>query len=890
MARRLFDAFVVVVPEWRSTEGKWAPKLDACLPSTIRGSLPKKIESFCFPDIDRFNSKNQATMTMSSSEEFTFVLTEEDGSRRFGFCRRSLRTEKAKHARFDVHPRLPETLCFLSSYPYFSIFSALLKTIQIRRWLTPTAVAPLLRDAYQAALPAQSSAFSVQSLVFFRPVEERISASWSGINCLLSHFSSKKLRYIITAVLCEFRIIFFSSSLERLSKCIHTLLSLCYPFVWSHILVPYLPSDLLDYVCAPSPYLLGVSTDDAKTVEKMPVGEALYVDIERGTLRATSGTPDIVPIGEAATTEYGRRGSATSANTHLARALDAVYSKAINVGEKTRLRFDPGQVSQCFLVFFLQIFHNYREFLSAAMGGHRKISFDEERFVAYFAGDDRMQAFLTVFLRTNAFDAFLQSRCSANRSDDLPAAFDVVGNSAPKLGMFDEQSHIIEMQPGDSSYRSIQKSVQSMFDGEANGTSLKTTHVRNILLDITSNKSTKRSLSDSLAELARASFEATCQPLCMELLWRRMADSKGTDWRHGYKSLCILEYLLRQGSEATIADILDHARILYTFTSFRANEKKDAVVLKALNALSMYDGNDKGRGNRVRTQAAWVYRLANDCLLMRTVRIRWVNSSKSGSSSSAAAVPRIPELRLYTLQVHGGGGAAVESKPRSGSLFKQFKKGVKEVKKHVKEVKKQLKSGRRGSTLKKNERIVVDAPDFKYFHQLCKGKYGGPVMEPRPYRPERPKVWKKKEEAYEAERRRRFSLLAINSQKKPKRAPGRPPATMGSLVATEKSANSFEADLLGLDFGTGPLNGSAPAAAPASSGVLIFSSNSNAEGSDMLGSLGACKSTKMDDPFDLGGLSLPPAIPARPPRRPPKPSGKEEFDPFNANDVANAFG
>ena len=42
-----------------------------------------------------------------------------------------------------------------------------------------------------------------------------------------------------------------------LSDCAHALESLLYPFAWQHIYVPILVPKMIDYVCAPMPFLIG---------------------------------------------------------------------------------------------------------------------------------------------------------------------------------------------------------------------------------------------------------------------------------------------------------------------------------------------------------------------------------------------------------------------------------------------------------------------------------------------------------------------------------------------------------------------------------------------------------------------------------------------------------
>ena len=44
----------------------------------------------------------------------------------------------------------------------------------------------------------------------------------------------------------------------------------------------------------------------------------------------------------------------------------------------------------------------------------------------------------------------------------------------------------------------------------------------------------------------------------MSVVWKRLSDS-GKNWRHVYKGLTVLEYLVAIGSERVIEDIIEHA-------------------------------------------------------------------------------------------------------------------------------------------------------------------------------------------------------------------------------------------------------------------------------------------------------------------------------------------
>lgn len=43
----------------------------------------------------------------------------------------------------------------------------------------------------------------------------------------------------------------------------HAFVSLIYPFSWQHTFIPLLPPNLIDIVCAPTPYIVGLLSSNA---------------------------------------------------------------------------------------------------------------------------------------------------------------------------------------------------------------------------------------------------------------------------------------------------------------------------------------------------------------------------------------------------------------------------------------------------------------------------------------------------------------------------------------------------------------------------------------------------------------------------------------------------
>ncbi|ELK13798.1 DENN domain-containing protein 2A [Pteropus alecto] len=91
------------------------------------------------------------------SETFSFVLTGEDGSRRFGYCRRLLPGGKGK--------RLPEVYCIVSRLGCFSLFSKILDEVEKRRGISPALVQPLMRSVMEAPFPALGKTIVVRNFL-----------------------------------------------------------------------------------------------------------------------------------------------------------------------------------------------------------------------------------------------------------------------------------------------------------------------------------------------------------------------------------------------------------------------------------------------------------------------------------------------------------------------------------------------------------------------------------------------------------------------------------------------------------------------------------------------------------------------------------------------------
>lgn len=83
-------------------------------------------------------------------------------------------------------------------------------------------------------------------------------APWVSPRPVLACLSAPELVKALSALLLERKVILVSRQQELLGCCCEALLGLLYPFTWSHTYIPLLCRQLLPYINAPFPYLIGL--------------------------------------------------------------------------------------------------------------------------------------------------------------------------------------------------------------------------------------------------------------------------------------------------------------------------------------------------------------------------------------------------------------------------------------------------------------------------------------------------------------------------------------------------------------------------------------------------------------------------------------------------------
>ncbi|XP_062244559.1 DENN domain-containing protein 1B isoform X2 [Platichthys flesus] len=249
----------------------------------------KTLPRFCFPyDIQRVRAG-------VAVQHFTFVLTDLEGCQRFGFCR--------------LANSMQTCLCILSYLPWFEVFYKLLNSLA--DYLTKgqtNEMKALLASLYHQPLPLAAGSVTLQmgeQLLVSKGVSHPVGhpEGQEGVpyfiapdpRSLPSIPENRNLTELIVAVdvgnllqlyasmLFERRILIFASKLSTLTSCVHAFSTMLFPMYWQHIFIPILPPHLLDYCCAPMPYLIGVHTSLAE-VRSRGLEEVVILNVDTNTL------------------------------------------------------------------------------------------------------------------------------------------------------------------------------------------------------------------------------------------------------------------------------------------------------------------------------------------------------------------------------------------------------------------------------------------------------------------------------------------------------------------------------------------------------------------------------------------------------------------------------
>ncbi|XP_058271910.1 DENN domain-containing protein 1A isoform X2 [Hemibagrus wyckioides] len=262
--KKIFEAYMeVIYSETKGPDMCWLFPEDYTDQETLQ-TVPK----FCFP----FSMESLAVGQVA--QNFTFVLTDVESKQRFGFCQLSDGAQSG--------------YCFLSYLPWFEVFYKLLNMLAN---YTTKGQENLKKEVLESlhALPIPDPGMSVylnMHACFTVPDLRELPSIPENRN-LAEYFVAvdvNNMLHLYASMLHERRVLISSSSLSTLTACVHAAAAMLYPMYWQHVYIPVLPQHLLDYCCAPMPYLIGVHSSLMERVRVMALDDVVILNVDSNTL------------------------------------------------------------------------------------------------------------------------------------------------------------------------------------------------------------------------------------------------------------------------------------------------------------------------------------------------------------------------------------------------------------------------------------------------------------------------------------------------------------------------------------------------------------------------------------------------------------------------------
>ncbi|XP_045545776.1 DENN domain-containing protein 1A isoform X2 [Salmo salar] len=321
------------------------------------------VPKFCFPfSVD-------SLLVSQVGQNFTFVLTDIESKQRFGFCRLS----SGAHSCY----------CILSYLPWFEVFYKLLNILadytikgQESQWQE------LLESLHTLPIPDPRVPVHLSMHSYFTVPDTRELPSIPESRNLTEYFVAvdvNNMLHLYASMLYERRILICCSKLSTLTACVHGSAAMMYPMYWQHVYIPVLPQHLIDYCCAPMPYLIGVHSSLMEKVRGMALDDVVVLNVDNNTMETPFDDLQSLP--------------------------NDMVSSLKNRLKKVSTTTGDG-VARAFLRTQAALFGSYRNALQIEPG--EPITFSEEVFVTHRSS--AMRQFLQNAIQLQLFKQFIDGR------------------------------------------------------------------------------------------------------------------------------------------------------------------------------------------------------------------------------------------------------------------------------------------------------------------------------------------------------------------------------------------------------------------------------------------------------------------------------------------------
>ncbi|XP_047461973.1 DENN domain-containing protein 3 [Mugil cephalus] len=392
-------------------------------------SVPKDLDLIALPQLC-FPGGLQVTTEQREDSYHFLVFTDLFGNRTHGVVVQYYRpvqfwqesVVQNSHRWNSAKARLyaPFAVCIISKFPYYNALRDCLSCLLVQlRTARQSDFEETIKE-FSAKLsmvplppPGQLHvSFSLRPLQVVLPSREDQDSPVIDIDLHLPFlcFTHTTLLQVLSCLLQEQRLVFFSSDWARLTLVAESLLLYLQPLSWQQPYVPILARGMLDFLMAPTAFLMGCHISHFEEVAA-ETEDLILVNVDDGTVESSwSETIELPAIPVAAAESFMSRAECLQLHydlemCHLGASTDANSLRSQRRDWQRRLN---SQIQNITLELVVNVFRGVQDFLN-----HEHRVFNSEEFLRTREPTD--QLFYKKVLETHIFHSFLRDRLNRKR-------------------------------------------------------------------------------------------------------------------------------------------------------------------------------------------------------------------------------------------------------------------------------------------------------------------------------------------------------------------------------------------------------------------------------------------------------------------------------------------
>ncbi|XP_035015126.1 myotubularin-related protein 13 isoform X2 [Hippoglossus stenolepis] len=460
---RLADYFIVVgYDHEKAGSGEGCGKIIQRFPKKDweGTAFPQGVEMFCQPGGWRLSRDRKAPTF------FTVVLTDIESDRHFCSCltfyEAEVNLQGSKSIEVDededeeaeedglIQPAqvfAPKSLILVSRLDYPEIFRGclgLIYTVHIDSLNFP--LEGLVANLFTFQVPVAGGSQKLFSLgagdrqLIQTPLNDTLPVTCKSVALLFQQLGIQNVLSLCCAVLTEHKVLFHSTSYQRLGEASRALEALMFPLKYSYPYIPILPSRLLEVLSSPTPFIIGVHSMFQTEIQDLL--DVIIADLDGGTIKI----PECIHL------SLLPEPLLHQTQTSLSLVLHPDLEIADNAFPPPRtapsnLKLLDKEVRAVFLRLFAQLFQGYRSCLQLIrIHSEPVIHFHKTAFLGQRGLIEN--DFLTKVLDGMAFAGFVSERGPPYRACDLfdeLVALDTESFKEEEVGPNKMQKHIREL-------------------------------------------------------------------------------------------------------------------------------------------------------------------------------------------------------------------------------------------------------------------------------------------------------------------------------------------------------------------------------------------------------------------------------------------------------------